>query len=229
LCIHFQNVNTKVSFVIDDTGTTIFDPINKQIDLSMNTTPMETCYDIKINNYQLKNDYQMGRIRIKGQTTDGYKFESTKSFSLKKQNSITFIETDKPVYKPSDKLRIRILSLDYKLTPLLNSRFDEIFVVDSSETRVNQWNNLEAPNGLIQLDMDLSEEPNLGTWKIVIPNSRDTVIAQFEVKKYVLPKFDITINHNPTILLNQKKFNLKLCSQFSFNLSLVFFVINFVI
>ena len=46
--------------------------------------------------------------------------------------------------------------------------------------------------GLISLDLPISEEPNLGNWKISVNEflEQDPVaVATFEVKKYVLPIF----------------------------------------
>ena len=44
------------------------------------------------------------KIFVKGQTASAsYKFEDSKVFTVKKVNSFTLIETDKPAYKPKDK------------------------------------------------------------------------------------------------------------------------------
>ena len=44
------------------------------------------------------------KIFVKGQTASAsYKFEDSKVFTVKKVNSFTLIETDKPTYKPKDK------------------------------------------------------------------------------------------------------------------------------
>ena len=44
------------------------------------------------------------KIFIKGEAVSGsYKFEDSKVFAVKKVNSFTLIETDKPAYKPKDK------------------------------------------------------------------------------------------------------------------------------
>lgn len=58
-------------------------------------------------------------------------------------------------------VRIRILTLDFSLKPL-PTKYDLIYVIDSSSSRVNQWEEVETLNGLINLDMPLSDEPNLG-------------------------------------------------------------------
>ena len=44
------------------------------------------------------------KIFVKGQTVSGsYKFEDSKVFTIKKVNSFTLIETDKPAYKPKER------------------------------------------------------------------------------------------------------------------------------
>jgi hypothetical protein len=73
--------------------------------------------------------------------------------------------------------------------------------------------------GLISLDLPISDEPNLGIWKISVvenPNKESPVaaVAQFEVKKYVLPKFDVKLAAPASIMLNEIGFNVTACAKY---------------
>ncbi len=156
------------------------------------------------------------RLTVSGGTLDGsYKFENTKSFILKTSSSLSFVETDKPVYKPGQKVQIRILSIDYQLNPL-DKIYQEIYVQDASGTRVFQWLNEQSKSGLVSLELPITEEPNYGKWKITVNEvfKKDSVsTAYFEVKKYVLPKFELQLNTPPHVLINDKEFVITACAK----------------
>ncbi len=64
--------------------------------------------------------------------------------------------------------------------------------------------------------MPLSEEPNLGKWKIQVMqtnNPQDNIVAEFEVKKYVLPKFEVKLNHKAKIPSTDKKLDVHVCGK----------------
>lgn len=62
--------------------------------------------------------------------------------------------------------------------------------------------------------MPLSEEPNLGHWTIFASENIDqTTSITFEVKKYVLPKFEVTIDHFDKIRVDEPKFNVTVCAK----------------
>ena len=64
--------------------------------------------------------------------------------------------------------------------------------------------------------MPLSEEPNLGKWTIEIRENVDVdenLKAYFEVKKYVLPKFEVTLNHKKILKPSEKLINVNVCGK----------------
>jgi uncharacterized protein YfaS (alpha-2-macroglobulin family) len=89
-----------------------------------------------------------------------------------------------------------------------------MFVIDSSGSRVNQWLDLDSKRGLLDLDMQLSKEPNMGKWTIEVHDDKLKVVkAFFEVKKYVLPKFEVSINHKNKISSSENAINVSVCSK----------------
>ena len=103
--------------------------------------------------------------------------------------------------------------MDLNLKPV-EKEFKEIYIQDASTSRINQWLNVKS-SGLIELEMPLSEEPNLGIWKIIVieNDSNDPNQIEFEVKKYVLPKFEVTMNHYEKIQLDEKSVNVTVCAK----------------
>lgn len=92
--------------------------------------------------------------------------------------------------------------------------FKEIYIEDSSTSRVSQWLNVKS-NGLIQFEMPLSEEPNLGMWRVVLieNDSNEMNQVEFEVKKYVLPKFEVFMNHYDKLRLDEAFLNVTVCAK----------------
>ena len=69
-------------------------------------------------------------------------------------------------------------------------------------------------SGLMQFESRLTNEPLFGKWSIKVeddsPNPQlATNYAQFEVKKYTLPKFEVSVSHEPYANYDTKSFEVK--------------------
>ena len=78
---------------------------------------------------------------------------------------VSFVETDKPVYKPGDRVRIRLLTVDAALKPVLGV-VDQIWIENPGGVRMEQWTNVSRETGFASATMTLSEEPAKGFWKV---------------------------------------------------------------
>ncbi|XP_014674826.1 PREDICTED: ovostatin-like [Priapulus caudatus] len=105
---------------------------------------------------------------------------------------VTFIEPDKPVYKPGQKVQFRILRLSSELKPITEP-ISKVWINNPSGTRIAQWLDVVTDGGIATLDLDLSKEPPLGTWEIVVTSEDGVTKKQFKVLEYVLPKYDVTV------------------------------------
>lgn len=63
---------------------------------------------------------------------------------------------------------------------------------------------------MIDLEMKLSDELNLGKWKIIVSGDQE---VEFEVKKYVLPKFEVKIYHKAKASFKDKQINVQVCGK----------------
>lgn len=106
-----------------------------------------------------------------------------------------------------------MLTIDYKLRPQ-PIEYKNIFILDPTGSRVNQWLNEESKNGLLDLELPISKEPNLGKWVIqVVDTKQNTKSAFFEVKKYVLPKFEVLVKHKPKVSSSEQDILVNVCSK----------------
>uniref|UniRef100_A0A8C0XD37 Alpha-2-macroglobulin n=1 Tax=Castor canadensis TaxID=51338 RepID=A0A8C0XD37_CASCN len=100
-------------------------------------------------------------VHIKGPT---HEFRKKTVVLIKNKESVVFVQTDKPMYKPGQSVKFRIVSVDKSLRPL-----HELvsLLCDPKMNRIMQWQNIELENGLKQLSFSLSSEPIQGSYKIV--------------------------------------------------------------
>lgn len=139
-------------------------------------------------------------------TSKGYKFvaEGVSGFIFKNESTLKietkmlsiFIQTDKGIYKPGQSIKFRILVLDDELKPvaLMPGNHLNIFITDPEKNRIKQWLNVTLTKGVFSSEIQLSELPLLGTWKIETQIGKEKKSKEIKVEKYVLPNFDVTID-----------------------------------
>ena len=133
-----------MSIFIADNEPHIFEQVDKILRAENREN---TCFEIEINKDAEADRYSKS-ITINGTSlgTKEYSFSDTKKFSVSPINDFNIIETDKPIYKPGQTVRVRVLSLDFMLKPVFRE-FNEIYIEDPSGSRVSQWRSLISPNG----------------------------------------------------------------------------------
>lgn len=143
-CIRFQHLGSSdVNVTITDNAPHLFETINELVNANEGA---ETCLSIPIRKRIEENTYNQ-EIIVSGRAVESeYRFKDSKYFSVKMSNNFNLIETDKPVYKPGQVVRIRILSINNELAPVPKV-FKEIFIEDSSQSRVSQWIDVKSASG----------------------------------------------------------------------------------
>ena len=153
-------------------------------------------------------------LEVKFLSGEKFEHKSTLDFVTKKQS--VFVQTDKLIYKPADKVQLRVYVLNAQLEPLKNKKV-EIFITDGADNRVKQFNNVTLIKGVFQGELQLSDSPVLGKWKIYVKTAgvAETVKA-FEVAEYTLPKFEVTIDANPDANLKDGKILATVRAKYTF-------------
>ncbi|NXN41121.1 A2MG protein, partial [Rhinoptilus africanus] len=145
-------------------------------------------------------------VTVKGATLE---FRSRKSVLVQNSESLVFVQTDKPIYKPGQTVLFRIVSLDKDFRPLNE--------VDPKKNRLYQWTKAELKGGLIQLFFNLSSEPMQGTYAVVAQKaSGKTIHHPFSVEEYVLPKFEVTVKMPKVITILDEKLQVTVCGLYTF-------------
>uniref|UniRef100_G1P6M7 Anaphylatoxin-like domain-containing protein n=1 Tax=Myotis lucifugus TaxID=59463 RepID=G1P6M7_MYOLU len=104
-----------------------------------------------------------------------------------------FLQTDQPIYNPGQRVRYRVFALDQKMRPSTDSL---TVTVENSQGLLVRKRQVYAPSSIFQDDFVIPDISEPGTWRISArfsdsPDSNHS--TQFEVKKYVLPNFEVKI------------------------------------
>ncbi|NWT59661.1 A2MG protein, partial [Erythrocercus mccallii] len=145
-------------------------------------------------------------VMVKGATLQ---FSSRKSVVVQNSESLVFVQTDKPIYKPGQTVLFRIVSLDEELRPVNE--------MDPKKNRLYQWTNVELEMGFIQLFFNLTSEPIQGTYSVVAQKtSGKTLQHSFSVEEYVLPKFEVTVKMPKVISILDEELKVTVCGLYTF-------------
>ncbi|XP_035392336.1 alpha-2-macroglobulin-like protein 1 [Electrophorus electricus] len=152
-------------------------------------------------------------FEVKGKTTF---LNGTTKILIKPPAQLTIIATDKPLYKPGQTVKIRIVSLDSNFLTY-NGMFSTVELQDPNSNRIGQWLNMSTSSGFLDLSYPVSPEAAEGFYVITAWNEGNEPITQdFEIKKYVLPKFEVTIELPPVITVLDTKVTLKVCAKYTY-------------
>ncbi|XP_044739302.1 pregnancy zone protein-like isoform X4 [Chrysoperla carnea] len=158
------------------------------------------------------------KLKISFPTSTQYEtIKNSKEVRINTSPKVVLVETDKGVYKPGQVVKFRVLTIDQDLKPVRDN-ISKIWLENPSGIRIAQWLNVSSNNGFVQEEIQLSSEPHLGTWKLFIQASEKSnpVTKTFEIKKYVLPRFEVTIDHESNILNDAEQLEYKICGKYSY-------------
>ncbi|XP_073541257.1 alpha-2-macroglobulin-like protein 1 isoform X2 [Phyllobates terribilis] len=190
--------------------------------LGRKTTPLLTklfqesssffCISFQIPN-ELDIIHQTGTLFLSIQTADELIHESRRVDIEKKQkmDAQILIQTDKPLYKPGQTVKFRIVSLNGNFQPE-DMEFPLVELQDPGKNRIGQMLNISLTQGIADLSFSLSPEPRLGTYSIRVKNKVHT----FQVEEYVLPKFEVILELPNSILKSMQTFPVKTCGRYTY-------------
>ncbi|XP_009465519.1 PREDICTED: alpha-2-macroglobulin-like protein 1 [Nipponia nippon] len=131
-------------------------------------------------------------------------YQKKQKVLIKHADKKTFIQTDKPVYKPGQIVKWRIVTLDQNF-------------IASNETnpkgnRIAQWLNVTPVGGIVDLSFPLAAEAPVGGYTIKMPDRTHT----FRVEEYVVPKFSVSIQMPQVVTILEENFRLHVCGMYTY-------------
>ncbi|XP_051551628.1 alpha-2-macroglobulin-like protein 1 [Myxocyprinus asiaticus] len=134
---------------------------------------------------------------------------------LKSFGNLTFIQTDKPIYNPGQTVFFRVVTMDDNFVPL-DQMYSMVVVEDSKNNRIGQWTNVSSSKWILQLSHELNPEAQLGMYTLMAFIGDQIFKWPFEVKKYVLPKFDITVKVPQTQSVGEVELKIEVCGRYTY-------------
>ncbi|XP_014438182.1 alpha-2-macroglobulin [Tupaia chinensis] len=152
-------------------------------------------------------------VQVKGPTQE---FQRRTTVMVKNKESLILIQTDKPIYKPMQTVKFRVVSLDEDFRPL-NEMIPLVYIQDPKRNRIAQWQNLKLEGGLLQLSFPLSSEPFQGSYTVVVQKeSGGRTKHQFTVQEFVLPKFEVQVTVPKIITILEEEMNVSACGLYTY-------------
>ena len=130
------------------------------------------------------------RLHLTVAGTGGLTFSNSTYVNVGKRFSI-FVQTDKGVYRPGQTVRMRVLAVYPTL--LAYTGLLDVAIEDKDKNRMAYWRNVTLSQGVWSEDFPLSPYPVLGNWTIKVNGEDSSTSVTFEVREYVLPKFEVSV------------------------------------
>uniref|UniRef100_A0A8C5QJU6 Alpha-2-macroglobulin-like n=1 Tax=Leptobrachium leishanense TaxID=445787 RepID=A0A8C5QJU6_9ANUR len=147
---------------------------------------------------------------------DTLHFTKRRNVLLKLQQHLAFIQTDKAIYKPGQKVQFRIASLDENFLPV-SEHFPVVFIENPQGNRIAQWLDVETHKGIVQESFQLTAEPIQGTYKVIASRNRGQRVEHvFSVEEYVLPKYEVQVKIPPILTIEDQEIQVTVCGKYTY-------------
>ncbi|XP_053306442.1 alpha-2-macroglobulin-like [Spea bombifrons] len=205
-CFHIEGAEREVGIQLSlstRSGNTTL------IEKNLNQDSLFSCVPFQVPDLSHSSE-EVATVYVSIQSLDENINENTKVV-LKKERSGILIQTDKPVYKPGQTVKFRVISLKENLQPNRH-QIATIELQDPQKNRIGQWQNVTLIRGIAEFSLPLSPEPVLGEYSIKL----NDVVHTFSVEEYVLPKFEVILELPEVVLFNREQFPIKICGRYTY-------------
>nr|XP_023686044.1 alpha-2-macroglobulin-like protein 1 isoform X1 [Paramormyrops kingsleyae] len=174
-------------------------------------TAMFQCIDFKAPNVE-KDSVQTIRVEVKGKA---FQLADERKVLFKPVLPITFIQTDKPVYKPGQMVNFRVITMNTEFVPIVQW-YDIVELQDVNSNRIGQWLNVSSNDKIVQLSFPLSSEAPVGTYSLIVSIGEQRTVQSFVVMEYVLPRFEVTVKAPPEVNAVEPQVSVAVCGIYTY-------------
>ncbi|XP_017069812.2 LOW QUALITY PROTEIN: alpha-2-macroglobulin-P [Drosophila eugracilis] len=179
---------------------------------------------------------ESGDYNLTAEGVKGLEFKNSTKLSWENFKPYIKIQTDKGKYKPGDTINYRVIFLNENLLP--DTAEDEVVVwfEDSKRNRIKQEKHIKITGGVYSGKFELSEFATLGSWSLQVQNGEQKTgnggrrpfgrfghfwrqsdeRVNFEVEKYVLPKYSVKMDATQQVSVRDGEFNVVLKANYTY-------------
>uniref|UniRef100_A0A8C2BCC5 Alpha-2-macroglobulin-like n=1 Tax=Cyprinus carpio TaxID=7962 RepID=A0A8C2BCC5_CYPCA len=166
--------------------------------------------DITSHHAPLVEEESVQRMKVELQG-ESFKITEERKVMFKHYHPLTFIQTDKPIYIPGQTVTFRVVTMDKNFSSL-----DQQVWHDSNGNRIGQWTNVSSTRWILQRSYELNPEGRQGMYKLKAYIGDRMISHDFEVKKYVLPKFEVTVTAPKRVSIDDELMAVEVCGKYTY-------------
>uniref|UniRef100_A0AAZ1XH66 Macroglobulin domain-containing protein n=1 Tax=Oreochromis aureus TaxID=47969 RepID=A0AAZ1XH66_OREAU len=151
----------------------------------------------------VQKEVQDFQVEVRGDT---FYSKQVRKVMIRASDTFTFIQTDKPIYLPGQKVNFRVVAMDNKMRPANQ--------LDPNSNRIGQWLNETSNSRILQLSYSLDTEAREGPYQIIVSMGERNISHNFKVEKYgksvlFILKFFVVMECK--LLIGQEDVEAKVC------------------
>uniref|UniRef100_A0A8D3CNB8 Si:ch211-212c13.8 n=1 Tax=Scophthalmus maximus TaxID=52904 RepID=A0A8D3CNB8_SCOMX len=151
-------------------------------------------------------------VEVKGDT---FSSKEVRKVMARVYQPLTFIQTDKPIYLPGQTGTFERMIYDFVHSMLIYT-INRLVCTDADDNRVAQWLNQTSDGSILQLSYSLNSEAREGTYQVIVTVGEMKIYHNFQVEKYVLPKFDVKITTLDVVSIQQEEIEAEICAKYTY-------------
>ncbi|XP_051966606.1 alpha-2-macroglobulin-like [Xyrauchen texanus] len=152
------------------------------------------------------------KVEIQGET---FEMIEERKVMFRHYHPLTFIQTDKPIYMPGQTVQFRVVTMDTNFVPL-DQQYSTVVLQDSHQNRIGQWTNISSTKWILQRSYELNPEARQGMYTLKAFIGERLITHDFEVKKYVLPKFEVKVSTPNTVCVDDEDMTIEVCGKYTY-------------
>ncbi|XP_059370484.1 alpha-2-macroglobulin-like [Carassius carassius] len=146
---------------------------------------------------------------------ESFKMTEDRKVMFRSYHPLTFIQTDKPIYIPGQTVNFRVVTMDTNLAPL-DQQYGSVVLEDNQGNRIGQWTNVSSTRWILQRSYELNPETRQGVYRLKTYIGERMISHDFEVKKYVLPKYEVTIKRPNKVSVDEEELVIEVCGKYTY-------------
>ncbi|MCY7374636.1 MAG: carboxypeptidase regulatory-like domain-containing protein [Pyrinomonadaceae bacterium] len=204
----FQPVTDAPMRDVEIAGELELDEVNKSDELKLTATGKTDKNGTAILNFKIPPEMNLddGDVKITG-AKNGITREAEKDLYPSETEYAVYLNTDKPLYQPNQKMSVRGLFLRKgdtdSATKALAEKELEFTIKDEDDTILYRETVKTSRFGIASISWQIPENAKLGTYRVTIDADKDLSSDQiyFKVSRYDLPNFAVNAKPDKTFYL----------------------------